>query len=644
MARCIAVLGASHVGKSTLVDRLCELEGRPPRPAEPYELRCVPFRFLDQSWTALDCPGSLEFIQDAADALLVADAALIVVSPDPEQAVLAAPYIRLVESSGVPHFIVVNKMDEAHSRLRDIAAALQAYSSSPIVLRQIPIRECERFAGAVDLFSERAWKYRDGAQSALIEIPEDLMDREQEARDEMLESLSEYDDWLLEEIIEEKHPQDSPVYAICARVLAENRVTEAFIASAEHRNGVTRLMKALRHETPPPAAARDRLGGAPAAVSFLARHRKHVGKTTFLRVFGEGLKAGDTLGGGGVGMLSDAGSDKPAALAEVEEGGVAAALKSDHLVPARLYTAQGGSEPPAWRAVARPLLHRALRPVHERDDVKLSEAIATIAGEDTGLTVSQDPESGAQVVGVQGALHLRRLRENLAEVFGVEAEDYPVATAFRETISRRVETHYRHKKQSGGAGQFADVKLTVAPSDRSEGFLFDQTVKGGAVPRQYIPAVETGAREAMRSGPLGFAVVDVSVTLLDGQHHAVDSSDMAFRIAGRSGVSQALTEAGPVLLEPIFDVEFSVPSHFTGALQPIVSSKRGHVLGFDRDPDAEGWDVMRTQMPGPALENLIAELRSATQGVGRYTAEFSHYEELYGREAEKIVTERKMPS
>lgn len=166
MARCIAVLGASHVGKSTLVDRLCELEGRPPRPAEPYELRCVPFRFLDQNWTALDCPGSLEFIQDAADALLVADAALIVVSPDPEQAVLAAPYIRLVESSGVPHFIVVNKMDEAHSRLRDIAAALQAYSSAPIVLRQIPIREGERVVGAVDLVSERAWKYRDGAQSA----------------------------------------------------------------------------------------------------------------------------------------------------------------------------------------------------------------------------------------------------------------------------------------------------------------------------------------------------------------------------------------------------------------------------------------------------------------------------------------------
>ena len=251
MTRCIVVLGAAGTGKSTLVDKLCGLEGGQAQPATATDTRAARFTFIGDDWTVLDCPGSLEFMQQAMDAMLVADAAVICVSPQPEQAVLAAPYIRLAESAGVPAFLLVNRMDEAQASARDIIEALQSYSRHPVVLRQIPIREDGAIVGAVDLVSERAWRYSTGDKpSNLIEIPEDLVDRENEARGEFLESMSDYDDWLMEEIIEDREPASGPVYAICSKVLQQGAVTPAFIGSALNGSGMFRLMKALRHETP----------------------------------------------------------------------------------------------------------------------------------------------------------------------------------------------------------------------------------------------------------------------------------------------------------------------------------------------------------------------------------------------------------
>ncbi|MEM7060770.1 MAG: elongation factor G [Pseudomonadota bacterium] len=637
MSKCIAILGANGVGKSTLTDRLCTLEGGKAAQGQPQEIRIAEFKFLGDSWTVLDCPGSLEFMQQSMDALLVADAAVIVVSPDPDQAVLAAPFIRLAEQSGVPHMMFVNRMDEAQARARDIVEALQGYSMQPVVLRQIPMREDGEIIGAVDLVSERAWRYQAGKPSELIEIPDDLVDRETEARGTFLESMSEYDDWLLEELIEDRQPANDVVYSICTRVLAGSSVVPAFIGVAENGNGVFRLMKALRHETPDVCVLADRMGGATAA-SCMARHRKHVGKTIYMRALAP-VATGDDLGGHALGPVSIAEGDGFAQANAAEPGQIFAAIKSDHLEAGQLY---GNTDltPPEWYQPLTPLLRHAIVPLNDRDDAKLSQAIAKLASEDTSLTAEHDAETGAHVLAGQGSLHLRRARTTLAEVFGVETEERPTTPALRETITKTADVHYRHKKQSGGAGQFADVKLTVKPAPRGEGFSFTESIHGGSVPKNYIPAVENGAKEATDRGPLGFPVVDITVNLHDGQHHNVDSSDMAFKIAGRGGVRQALQEASAVLLEPMFEVVFEVPSVFTGSLSPLVSSRRGQVLGFDRMAEAEGWDELRAQLPGGSLDDLIADLRSITQGVGRYSAIFDHYQELYGRDAEVMIETR----
>jgi elongation factor G len=285
-------------------------------------------------------------------------------------------------------------------------------------------------------------------------------------------------------------------------------------------------------------------------------------------------------------------------------------------------------------------MQRILAPTNERDSVKLSGALASLAEGDGALVVSQDPATGGALVGLQGPLHLRLVRQRLKDVFGMEVEEVVPGAAYRETITKSHETAYRHKKQTGGAGQFADVRLVIAPGARGAGFAFAEVVKGGAVPKNYIPAVEQGAEDAMERGPLGFPVVDVSVTLTDGQAHAVDSSDMAFRIAGRQGTREALKAAGPVLLQPVFRVAIHAPAVFTGSLGPIVSSHAGQVLGFDADPRAKGWESFEALVPGSGLGALANDVRASTQGVGWFEAGFDHYEELHGKAADRIVQER----
>jgi elongation factor G len=273
--------------------------------------------------------------------------------------------------------------------------------------------------------------------------------------------------------------------------------------------------------------------------------------------------------------------------------------------------------------------------------VKLGQALNKLLEEDPSLSVVHNPETHQVVVWGQGEMHLRVATERLASRFGIAIVSHPPTVGYRETIRKGIVQRGRHKKQSGGHGQFGDVVLDIKPLPRSSGFTFEEKITGGVVPRNYIPSVEEGVIDGLKHGPLGFPVVDVAVTLIDGSYHTVDSSDMAFRTAGRIAIVEALPQCQPVLLEPILHVEITCPSDATAKVNAIVSGRRGQLLGFDTREGWDGWDVVRALMPEAEIGDLIVEVRSATAGVGSFVFKFDHMAELTGRPADQIIAARR---
>ena len=635
--RLITIIGPAQSGKSTLTAALAGLDGHSKRVEFAGAAALTTFDYLGEPWAAIDIAGGPDGLALAGPALAASDAVVLCVPTACDAAVLSAPYLRLIEESGVPCFLFLNKIDAATDRVRDVVASLQTYSGHHIILRQVPIREDGHVTGSVDLISERAWHYNEGKPSNLIELPQEVRPREEEARGELLESLSDFDDDLLEQLIEDKQPAAGEVFPLTTRVAEGADLMSAFLGAASHANGITRLMKSLRHEAPGVECTRKRLATDAVAVGALADIRKHIGKITVLRALAPGVASGAPLGGETVGSLTQ--TDTRTHVDLLAPGEVGIAVKSDHLGVGALFTCGEALDPPEW-ARSRTPGHRAIvAPVHEKDEVRLSAALQKLPQIDPGAEVSADTLTGKAILSVQGPLHMRRLTQKLSDDFGIEIEEQAVSPDYRETITKPVEVHHRHRKQSGGAGQFADVVIDVAPQGRGAGFAFDEVVKGGAVPRNYIPAVETGAADALARGPQGFPVVDVKVTLKDGKSHSVDSSDYAFRMAGSAAVKEALSQATPVLLQPILRVDIHVPSVFAGGLVPTVSSLGGHVLGFEGDPGAAGWDIFSATLPARTLPELVRSLGGSTRGTAWVTDRFERYEEVRGAEADRIKAE-----
>ena len=664
--RCIALVGPFQSGKTTLLEAILARTGAIPRAGSVDDgtsvgdasaearhhrmsvaLTAATTNFMGDSYTFIDCPGSVEFAHDMRAALPAVDAALVVCEADEKKLPQLQIILRELEELKIPRFLFLNKIDRANKRIRETLATLQPASRVPLVLRQIPIWKGELIEGFVDLALERAFVYREHKASEVIALEGGDLDREKEARFSMLEKLADHDDALMEQLLEDIQPPRDAVFDDLARELREGLICPVLLGSAIRGNGVLRLLKALRHEAPNVSLTASRLG-VPATKDalgyvFKSVHLQHGGKLSLTRVLAGRLDDGATLqsasgeSGRLSGILSVSGAhDTKRAAAEA--GDTVALGKLDSIRTGDTI-ASGKAAPQALVEVlpTPPVLAISVAAADRKDDVKLGQALLRLNDEDSSLAMVHNPRTHDIVLWGQGEMHLRVAQERLRERFGVNVKSHPPAIGYQETIRKSITQRGRHKKQSGGHGQFGDVVLDIKPLPRGEGFKFAETVVGGAVPRNYIPAVEEGVVDGLARGPLGFPVIDVQVTLTDGSYHSVDSSDLAFRTAARIGISEGLPQCQPVLLEPIHTVEIVCPTDATARINAILSARRGQILSFDTREGWSGWDCVRALMPEAEIGELIVELRSATVGAGSFTRQFDHMAEVTGRTADQII-------
>ncbi len=668
--RLIAIVGPYQSGKTTLLEALLFRAGATSRQGKAVdkslagdaspearahamgiEANTATLNYLEDSFTFFDCPGSVEFAEDAQSALPFCDAAIVVVDADAKKVPALQLLLRRLDELKLPRIIFLNKIDKADTGPREVLNWMQPASTKPLVLRQLPIWNNGVVSGFVELALERAHIYQELAESRVVDMPSDIKELEKTERFTMLEALADHDDALMEQLLSDMEPPRDQVFADLHRDVLEGHVTPVLFGSAEHGNGIGRLLKALRHDVGGIAETCARLGISSAAATTLqilkTQHSLQGGKISIARVLSGEATDGMTLHNGKAVEARIAGL---AAFQGATSQKVGKAVAGQVVALGRLEAfATGQTISTAKGAVVQLLDHQAQTGVYgfalsvadRKDEVKLTTAVARLIEEDPSLSFVHDHDTGDMVLFGQGEMHLRVAIERLASKFGVHAKTAPRRIAYKETIRKSVRIRGRHKKQSGGHGQYGDVVVDIAPTPRGTGFVFTDTITGGMVPKQYIPAVELGVREWMGKGSLGFPVVDFTVNLAEGSYHDVDSSEMAFKIAARIAMVEGMPQCSPVLLEPILAVEIHIPSDATARANQIVTGHRGHLLGFDARDGWQGWDTVKAHMPEAEIASLIIEIRSATAGVGTFAAKFDHLAELTGRAADAVVAQAK---
>ena len=661
--RAVALVGPAGAGKTSLAEALLYASGTISRQgsveagtslgdASPEararrgstELNLFRLDYLGDKFALIDAPGAVSFAADGLSALEQADMAIVVVDPDPARAGLVEPTLKRIEALGLPHAIFVNKIDSAKGRIRDLLEALQPLSAAPLIARQIPIREGDAITGFVDLALERAFHYQSGKPSEQIAIPDALAERESSERFHMLEQLADHDDALLEQLLSDETPDIQTVFKDLVSETRAGLVVPVMFGSALNGFGVRRLLKMLRHEAPGAPETAMRLGTNGSSVQiFKIANGGSVGRLALARILGDGLAEGAELVSGDgeavrVGALFSVQGDKTIKLSKAEPGDIVAIAKADNAKPGMLLGRQAHGDA-SIRLIDLPPRNASLAIAtrDRKDDVRLSTALHKLVEEDPALDWGHDDVSHETVLRGINDEHLAVTLAKLKRRYGVEVDVHPPRIAYKESIRKGITQRGRHKKQSGGHGQFGDVVIEVRHLPRGEGFRFDDRITGGAIPKQWIPAVEMGVRDAMEKGPLGYPVVDVAVTLIDGSFHSVDSSELAFRIAGRIAMSEALPQCQPYLLEPMCHLVIDTPTGATSKASSTISSRRGQILGIGSHPSWQRWDRVEAIIPEAGLHGLDAELRSMSQGLASFTARYDHVAELSGKLADDVI-------
>ncbi len=600
----------------------------------------------------IDTPGYADFIAEAKAALRIADAAVVAVDGVAGVEIGTERVWRFAEEFRLPTLVVINKMDRAEADPDRVVEMARERLGKGVVPLQMAVNPGESFNQLVDLISMKAVTYK-GGKAEVGDIPADQADAAQALREQLVEAVAETDEALLEKFFGEGELSQDDLLGGLRSAILSRALTPAFFSAAQNDMGVDLLMTAVAEYLPGPAhsaglslvdsgepmVAGD---GAPlAAFVFKTIAEQHVGDLTLMRVYTGHMKPGDevfnsTRGASErIGQMFRLNGHNRVDVEEAAEGDIVALVKlKDTHTGNTLCTKAKPVKLPVVE-VPEPLICVAVEPKEKGSEDRMATGMAQIHDEDPSFTFRFDPEVRQSLLFAQGELHLDTIVQRLKGRYGVEVNIESPRIPYRETIRGTSEGHHRHKKQSGGRGQFGEVQLRISPRPRGEGFDFGSEVVGGNIPGNFIPAIEKGIVETLVEGPVaGYKVVDVGVSVLDGKYHAVDSDEVSFKIAGSVAFKDAFLKAKPILLEPIYSLTITIPEEYMGDVMGDLSSRRGRISGMDTSGHSQ---IIRAEVPLSELERYATTLRSMTQGKGIHSQKFERYEEVPGDQMAKVV-------
>ncbi len=669
--RNVGIVGSHHAGKTTLVEAIlshCAAIGRKGTVIEgttttDYELECINHAQSTTvgfahcacgangeepiEMTLVDCPGFIDFFEETKLALSGCDAAVVVVDADPSRVAQTQAVVEFIESRKLPHLFLVNKMDRPGSDFAGTLTALQASYGRHVVAEQWPVGAADAFKGYVDLAERKAYSFQ-GAGEQESGVPAEIQEEVELARGQLLEAMADFDDHLMEELLEGVEPPQDEVREDLCKECAHDQIVPVLAAAALSGQGVAAVVQAIQKWFPSPretplvdAEGRqiDVTDGGP-VVAYVIKTIVHPqsGKISVVRVLSGTLKSDATLTDiskgsdkvrcGGLYRLQ---GKKQEAIAQAGPGSIVAIGRLENVSTGDTLTENGYKILLPRVAASDPVYAVAIKPKDRMDEAKISQMLARIIDEDPALRLERAPITNELLLLGCGEQHVAIAVERLTRKFKVEATTAPPAIPYQETIGAGTEVHGRYKHQTGGHGQFGDVWLRFAPRERGNGATFEERIVGGVVPRQFIPAVEKGVREALMHGSIGgYPVTDVHVVLFDGAYHDVDSSEQSFRTAAGMAVREALPKCSPVVLEPIVRVHVTVPAAYTSTVIQQLTGKRGQILGMS-PAEKPGHDVVEADVPQVELSRYITELRTATQGLGTYAWRHERFDPVPGK-------------
>jgi elongation factor G len=682
MVRNIGIMAHIDAGKTTTTERILYYTGRTYKIGEVHDGAAVmdwmaqeqergititsaatTCEWLDHRINIIDTPGHVDFTMEVERSLRVLDGAIAlfcsVAGVEPQSETVW----RQADKYGVPRIAFVNKMDRVGADfMRGVQMMVDRLHARPLVV-QLPLGHEDEFRGVIDLVRMVAYVYEDdmGVEWLEIPIPEDMRDRAEAERTHMIETLAEHDDELMMDYLEGHSLSAERLKAAIRQATLDIELTPVLCGSSFKNKGVQMLLDAVVDYLPSPLDVAAVEGVNPRNGSTITRHPDDgepfsaiafkimsdpfVGKLTYFRVYSGTLKAGSYVYNANkdkkerVGRILQMHANHREDITQVFAGDIAAAVGLKGTTTGDTLCDEGSPIVLESIEFPEPVIFVAIEPKTKADQDRLSESLMRLADEDPTFRVRTDEETGQTIIAGMGELHLEIIVDRLLREFRVDANVGRPQVAYREGITKKVpKAEGRFVRQTGGRGQYGHVVITMQPNDFGAGFSFENKIVGGAVPKEYIPAVQAGLFEAMETGVLaGFPMEDVKVELIDGSFHEVDSSEMAFKIAGSLAFREAAKKAHPVLLEPIEDVEVVVPEEYMGDVMGDLSSRRGHIDGME--PRA-GAQVIRARVPLATMFGYATDVRSMTQGRATYTMQFSHYAEVPGTIAQEIIAQQ----